>query len=50
VLNFHQAIPVFGGLVGGGIDYLMTRRLGEMASVELGRRGRPADFIDVDWR
>jgi hypothetical protein len=50
VLNFHQAIPVFGGLVGGGIDYLMTRRLGEMASAELGRRGRPADFIDVDWR
>ena len=47
VLNLHQAIPVLGGLVGGGIDYLMTRRLGDMAKTELGRRAGPgygADF------
>jgi hypothetical protein len=48
-----------GGLVGGGIDYLLTRRLGEMASAELGRQVRPGpaprsgqeqDIIDVEWR
>jgi len=50
VLQLHQAIPVLGGLVGGGIDYWMTRRLGAMASAELGRRGRPGDVIDVEWR
>jgi len=50
VLQLHQAIPVLGGLVGGGIDYWMTRRLGALASAELGRRGRPGDVIDVEWR
>jgi hypothetical protein len=59
VLQLHQAIPLLGGLVGGGIDYLLTRRLGEMASVELGRQGRPGpasrwaqeqEVIDVEWR
>jgi len=64
VLNLHLAIPVLGGLVGGGIDYMMTRRLGDMARAELGRRGRPSpssggwtpgsgqkqEIIDVDWR
>jgi hypothetical protein len=59
VVQLHQAIPLLGGLVGGGIDYLMTRRLGEIASAELGRRSCPGpaprtaqepDIIDVDWR
>ena len=59
VLQLHQAIPLLGGLVGGGIDYLLTRRLGEMASAELGRQGRPGpapswaqeqEVIDVEWR
>jgi hypothetical protein len=59
VLQLHQAIPLLGGLVGGGIDYLLTRRLGEMACAELGPRGRPGpaprgdqgqDIIDVEWR
>jgi hypothetical protein len=59
VLQLHQAIPLLGGLVGGGIDYLLTRRLGEMASAELGRQGRPdpapswaqeQEVIDVEWR
>jgi hypothetical protein len=38
VVNLHRVIPVVGGLVGGGIDYVMTRRLGEFAAQELGRR------------
>jgi len=54
VVNLHQAIPVLGGLVGGGIDYVMTRKLGEFAASELGRRGNtaaagtPAEVIDVE--
>lgn len=52
VVNLHQAIPVLGGLVGGGIDYVMTRKLGEFAANELGRHGSSAaaeaDVIDVE--
>jgi hypothetical protein len=54
VVNLHQAIPVLGGLVGGGIDYVMTRKLGEFAASELGRRGNAAaaaasaEVIDVE--
>jgi len=54
VVNLHQAIPVLGGLVGGGIDYVMTRKLGEFAASVLGRRGNtaaagtPAEVIDVE--
>jgi hypothetical protein len=52
VLNLHQAIPVLGGVVGGGIDYVMTRQLGAWAATELGRRVPPSssdtEVIDVE--
>jgi hypothetical protein len=52
VLNLHHAIPVLGGVVGGGVDYLMTRQLGAWAATELGRRvpqgSAHAEVIDVE--
>lgn len=52
VLRLHRVVPLLGGVVGGGIDYLMTRRLGEFAATELGRRAPegPAaeEVIDVE--
>ncbi len=52
VVKLHRAIPVLGGVVGGGIDYVMTRRLGEFAASELGRRsarpGAHEEVIDVE--
>jgi hypothetical protein len=52
VVNLQHAIPVLGGLVGGGVDYVMTRKLGEFAASELGRHGSPAaaeaEVIDVE--
>ena len=52
VLNLHQAIPVLGGVIGGGIDYVMTRQLGAWAATELGRRvpqgSDHAEVIDVE--
>lgn len=48
VVNLHKAIPLLGGLVGGGIDYMMTRKLGDYAAAELGRRvPRSADAAEV---
>jgi uncharacterized protein (DUF697 family) len=48
VVNLHKAIPLLGGLVGGGIDYMMTRKLGDYAAAELGRRvPRSADASEV---
>ncbi|MFM7360864.1 MAG: EcsC family protein, partial [Cyanobium sp.] len=38
VVHLPQAIPLLGGLVGGGIDYWVTRQLGNHAAAELGRR------------
>jgi uncharacterized protein (DUF697 family) len=38
IVKLHQAIPLLGGLVGGGVDYVMTRHLGGWAADELGRR------------
>jgi len=38
LFRLESTIPVIGGVIGGGIDYLMTRRLGEFAAAELGRR------------
>jgi hypothetical protein len=42
--HLPQAIPLLGGLVGGGIDYWVTRQLGSYAAAELARRQprRPA--------
>jgi uncharacterized protein (DUF697 family) len=53
VVKLHRAIPVLGGLVGGGIDYMMTKKLGGYASSELGRRVPHGaedddDVIDVE--
>jgi len=51
VVRLHRAIPVLGGLVGGGIDYVMTKKLGTYAAGELGRRvpqGAEEDVIDVE--
>ena len=38
LLRLESSIPVLGGVIGGGIDYLLTRRLGAFAATELGRR------------
>jgi uncharacterized protein (DUF697 family) len=38
VLRLQRVIPLLGGVMGGGIDYLMTRRLGEFARHALARR------------
>lgn len=52
VLRLHRAVPLLGGVVGGGIDYVMTRRLGEFAASELGRRAPNGpceeEVIDVE--
>lgn len=52
VLRLHRAVPLLGGVVGGGIDYVMTRRLGEFAASELGRRApngpSEEEVIDVE--
>jgi uncharacterized protein (DUF697 family) len=52
VLRLHRAVPLIGGVVGGGIDYVMTRRLGEFAATELGRRApngpSEEEVIDVE--
>ncbi len=52
VVNLHKAIPVLGGVVGGGIDYLMTKQLGGYADRSLAPR-RPhgcseEEVIDVE--
>ena len=51
-VNLHKAIPVLGGVVGGGIDYLMTKQLGGYAERCLAPR-RPGglgeeEVIDVE--
>ncbi|KEF41061.1 MAG: hypothetical protein ER33_13675 [Cyanobium sp. CACIAM 14] len=43
VVRLQRVIPLLGGLVGGGMDYAMTRRLGAFAARELGRR------VPEDW-
>ena len=53
VLNLHHAIPLLGGVVGGGIDYMLTRQLGGWAAAELGSRvphscSEDVTVIDVD--
>jgi len=52
VVRLPRVVPVLGGLVGGGIDYAMTRRIGAFAARELGRRVPAAwtreDVIDVE--
>ncbi|WP_216904832.1 EcsC family protein [Synechococcus sp. CCY 9618] len=52
LVRLHRVVPVLGGLVGGGVDYVMTRRLGAFAARELGRRvpasWTEADVIDVE--
>jgi uncharacterized protein (DUF697 family) len=53
LLKLNQAIPLLGGVVGGGIDYVMTRQLGGWAAEELGRRvpqgaREDATVIDVE--
>jgi len=51
VVKLNQAIPLLGGLVGGGVDYVMTRQLGGWAAEELGRRvphGARADASVID--
>lgn len=53
LVKLNRAIPLVGGLVGGGVDYAMTRQLGGWAAEELGRRvphgAREDDtVIDVD--
>jgi uncharacterized protein (DUF697 family) len=52
VVRLHRVIPMLGGLVGGGIDYVMTRQLGAFAARELGRKVPSAwkqeQVIDVE--
>jgi uncharacterized protein (DUF697 family) len=51
VIQLNRAVPLVGGLVGGGIDYLLTRHLGHHAAATLQRRsrsGRGNPVIDVD--
>jgi hypothetical protein len=49
--QLNRAIPLVGGLVGGGIDYLLTRQLGRYAASSL-RQRQPAQgaegVIDVE--
>jgi hypothetical protein len=40
LVPLERAVPLVGGLVGGGIDYLLTRRLGQRAAADLRRRQR----------
>jgi hypothetical protein len=47
VVNLHKMIPLLGGMVGGGIDYWMTRQLGEYAVRSLAPR-RPEDLAEED--
>ncbi|MEB3331702.1 MAG: EcsC family protein [Synechococcaceae cyanobacterium] len=48
LLRPHQLVPVLGGVVGGGIDYMLTRRLGLQAAAELAlRQPVPASSVQV---
>ncbi len=59
LLRLDRSIPLVGGVIGGGLDYLITRRLGAFAASELARRapangaarasrgGAESDVIDV---
>ncbi|MEB3265487.1 MAG: EcsC family protein [Cyanobacteriota bacterium] len=44
--QLNRAIPLLGGLVGGSIDYLLTRQLGHYAAASL-RRQQPAPATDT---
>lgn len=51
IVRLHKAIPLLGGVVGGGVDYLMTRQLGQFAAIELGRRSPDRsreEVIDIE--
>jgi hypothetical protein len=51
VVRLHKAIPLLGGVIGGGVDYLMTRQLGQFAAIELGRRSPDRsreEVIDIE--
>lgn len=53
LVKLNRAIPLVGGLVGGGVDYVMTRQLGGWAAEELGRRvpqsvREQGEVIDVE--
>jgi uncharacterized protein (DUF697 family) len=47
MVHLHRVIPLLGGVVGGGIDYWMTRQLGDYAIRSLAPR-RPADLAEED--
>lgn len=40
LLPLERAIPLVGGVVGGGVDYLLTRELGQRAARQLRQRQR----------
>jgi hypothetical protein len=51
IMQLNKAIPLLGGVVGGGVDYIMTRQLGQFAAIELGRRAPDRsreEVIDVE--
>lgn len=48
LLRPHQLLPLVGGVVGGGLDYMLTRRLGLQAAAELALRPPvPASSVQV---
>jgi hypothetical protein len=41
LLRLDRSIPLVGGVIGGGLDYLITRQLGAFAATELARQAPP---------
>ena len=49
LLRLDRSIPLVGGVIGGGLDYLITRRLGAFAASELARRAPANGAAMASW-